>query len=311
MRGRRADGDAEQHPCATARCAAGFFPTFSFYIQEVPVKSPEKKRRPLGSPVKVAIGFLMLVLPFIGCSVPGPGTSAAKTAIVYDAIPGILPPNMASVGFQATQTAEFGDYVHLAGANRALKSVTVTMSDWAIRTDYPSMPTAGWTHPISLSLCAVIPGAPLNQAGAKLGTVTQTFTIPWRPPNDPASPDGLSWKAGDGSYYHGLAFNITFDLASLDITLPNDVIICVAYNTQSYGAVPMAAPGPYNSLNVGVEGSATVGSDDNIDRVFWNTATAAWYADKGLAGVGIFREDTGWGTPSPNGTLPIQIKAAP
>jgi hypothetical protein len=265
-------------------------------------------RRRVGVIATLALAAVGLVVaPINGhAAVAGPGPTA-----VYDSIGASVPGNIPSQPFQATQTAEFGDSVHLAGTNRALKSVTVTMSDWAISADYPSLPSAGWTHPITLSICAAIPGTPLNKAGAKLGTVTQTFTIPWRPPNDSSSPDGVSWKGSDGNYYHGLAFNITFDLASLNITLPNDLIVCVAYNTQSYGAVPMASPGPYNSLNVGVEGSATVGADDNIDRVFLNTATAAWYADKGLAGVGIFREDTGWGAPSAYGTVPIQIKAAP
>ena len=51
----------------------------------------------------------------------------------------------------------------------------------------------------------------------------------------------------------------------------------------------------------------TVGTDDSADQVFWNTSTASWYADKGAAGVGIFRKDTGW---TPNGTVAIQIKAS-
>jgi len=71
--------------------------------------------------------------------------------------------------------------------------------------------------------------------------------------------------------------------------------------------------GPYNSLNVGAVGSATVGTDDNADRVFWNTSTPGWYADKGVpGGWGLFREDTGWAADTPpSGTMPVQIKAAP
>jgi hypothetical protein len=75
------------------------------------------------------------------------------------------------------------------------------------------------------------------------------------------------------------------------VTLPNDVIVGVAYNTADYGASPIGSPGPNNSLNVGVPNgqTASVGTDDNADNVFWNTSFAGFYADGGAAGVGIFR----------------------
>lgn len=224
---------------------------------------------------------------------------------------------MANIGFQATQTSEFGDYVHLGGTERNLNAVTVTvtvtMSDWALASDYPSLPSAGWTRPITLNIYNAVPGTPLNAVGSLLGTVTQTFTIPWRPAADPTCPNGIACGAGNGQCYNGLAFNITFDLGSSNVTLPNDVIVGVAYNTQTYGSAPIGVVGPYNSLNVGVEGSATAGTDDNADRVFWNTSTAGWYTDGGAAGVGIFREDTNWGMPATSfaqGTIPIQITAS-
>ncbi len=106
--------------------------------------------------------------------------------------------------------------------------------------------------------------------------------------------------------YNGFAFNITFDMSSLNLTLPNDIIVGIAYNTQTYGAAPIGVAGPYNSLNVGALGAATVGTDGSTDKVFWNTSTAAWYADGGAGGVGIFREDSNW---TPNGTVNIQITA--
>lgn len=214
---------------------------------------------------------------------------------------------MASLGFQATQTAEFGDYVNLAGRARELNTITVTMSDWATHSNYPAMPDAGWTHPITINVYAAVPGAPLNTAGPLLGTITRNVTIPWRPEDSPACAPDNAWQAADGLCYHGVAFNATFKLRNLQITLPEDVIIGVAYNTQSYGSTPIGAPGPYNSLNVGVEGSATVGSDVSTDNVFWNTSTAASYTDGGLGGVGIFREDTNW---TPYGTVALKITAS-
>jgi hypothetical protein len=263
------------------------------------------RNNPEGGSVKRISVFITLLVA-LTVAVTG-ATAAPVPSVVYNAIPGSLPPNMASLGFQATQTAEFGDYVHLGGTDRNLKTVTVTMSDWALNSDYPSMPSTGWSHPITLNIYNAVPATPLNKVGPLLGTLTQTFTIPWRPAADLTCTGGTAWRAGDGQCYNGLAFNITFDLSSLNLSLPNDVIIGVAYNTQSYGVAPIGVAGPYNSLNVGVEGLATVGIDQSTDRVFWNTSTAGWYTDGGAGGVGIFREDTAW---TPFGTVSIQITAS-
>ena len=244
------------------------------------------------------------------------GANAAPVpSVVYNAIPSPLPPNMASLGFQATQTSEFGDYVHLAGTDRNLKTVTVTMSDWALYSDYAldaryAANSSTWTHPITLNLYNAIPAATpggTNMKGTLIATVTQTITIPWRPAADPTCPGGTAWRASNNQCYNGLAFNATWDFSSLGIVLPNNVIVGVAFSTQTYGTPPMGVPGPYNSLNVGVEGTATVGTDDNTDRVFWNTLTPSNYTDNGTGGVGTFREDTNW---TPYGTIPIQITAA-
>ena len=50
----------------------------------------------------------------------GTATAATTNTTIYNAIPSALPPNVASWGFETTSTAEFGDYVHLAGTNRKL-----------------------------------------------------------------------------------------------------------------------------------------------------------------------------------------------
>ena len=51
------------------------------------------------------------------------------------------------------------------------------------------------------------------------------------------------------------------------LTLPDEFVFGVAFNTNSWGYNPIGQPGPYESLNVG---TANVG------------------------GVNIFRRDTGW-----------------
>ncbi len=245
---------------------------------------------------------LALVLGFMPAR-----TASAATDIVYDAIPDPLAPNYPSLGFQATSTSEFGDYIHLAGTNRLLKTVTVTMSTWAYQATYPAMtdPT-GWDHPITLNIYNGEPGDP-NTLGSLIATKTQVFHIPWRPAADPTCATPTAWRAGNGTCYNGYAFNITFNLSSLNVTLPDDIIVGIAYNTNTWGYNPIGLPGPYESLNVGaIAGPASPGTDDNADRVFWNTAHAPFYEDDGASGVGTFREDTNW---TGNGTLPIEITA--
>jgi hypothetical protein len=246
--------------------------------------------------------------------------AAPVSTTVYDATPSALPPNVASLGYQATSTKEFGDYVHLAGApDRLLKTVTVTMSNWALQSTpanqtfcstNPTKCTAGgFIHPITVNIYKNTldgNGVPTTL----LATKTVDVTVPWRPEADVTCPGGTAWKAGDNNCYNGLAFNAVFDMSSLNVTLSDDVIVGIAYNTQSYGSAPLGVDGPYNSLNVGVPANqpVTTGADANTDNVFWNTSFAGFYTDGGDGGVGTFRTDTNW---TPNGTIAMKIEATP
>jgi len=247
-----------------------------------------------------AIFFSLMLVVFATSQAFSQGTT------VYDNIPNPLPPNVPSQGFQATQTAEFGDNVFLGGTPRRAFSATVTMSDWAKHSSFPSLPAAGFTHPITLNIYSVDHSGPNPALGGLLGTVTQNFLIPWRPESDPLC-TGDRWRASDNQCYSGLAFKITFDLKGLALTLPNDLIYGVAYNTETWGYHPIGQPGPYNSLNVGLARAMppTVGIDVETDALFWNTSTPSNYADGGAGGVGIFRRDTDWTPFSPA----VQIKA--
>jgi hypothetical protein len=214
--------------------------------------------------------------------------AAGPPAAIYDSSPSPLPPNVVSLGYQATATAEFGDRVTFAGTNRRLTSVTVTMSDWAKHSDYPSLPAAGYTHPITLNLYNAGTG---SNPGSLIASVTQNFLIPWRPEADPTCATPSAWRAPDNLCYSGLAFDITFDLNQ---TVPDSIVYGIAYDTNTWGYDPIGAHGPYESLNVGLTPAATTGTNDDPDDVFWNTAHAGFYTDGGAAGVGIFRRDTGW-----------------
>lgn len=208
---------------------------------------------------------------------------------VFDAIPAPLPPNIPSVGFQATQTAELGDLVTLAAdSGRHANAATVIMSSWALHSDYPTMPAAGFEHPVTLTFYDATTLAPI-------ASITQTFLMSWRPEADPTCSPAWKWKAADGICYSGFAFPITFDLSALNLTLPDTFVYGIAYNTNTWGYAPIGLAGPYESLNVGVLPAApTVGTDVDPDAVYWNTMIPTNYADGGAGGVGTFRKDTNW-----------------
>jgi hypothetical protein len=199
------------------------------------------------------------------------GTAAAD--VIYNTLPAPLPGNVPSLGYEATSTSEFGDLIQFGGLGRDLTTVVLTMSDWANHADYPAMDPSGWTHPLTLNLYEVGSG---GSVGALIGTRTVMATIPWYVTN----PD-----------FSGVAFNVTFDFTG--VTVPNQIIFGLAYDTADYGADPIGSPGPYNSLNFGlVTTLPNIGTDVNTDGLYWNTSAGGFLANPGNAG--IFAEDINW-----------------
>jgi len=209
-----------------------------------------------------------------GLSLMDVGTTYAAPApqVVYNSIPSPQPSNVPSQAYEATSTSEFGGQIGLAGTNRTNPTVKVLMSSWACQAgtwnndNCVSASNATFTHPVTLNIYSV--GAS-NSVGSLLASKTQTFTMPYRPSADDTNCTGANageWYDGT-SCYNGKAFTISFDFTG--VTLPNDAIVTAAYNTSDYGASPMGdnttchatAEGcPYDSLNVGTNPSATVGT---------------------------------------------------
>ena len=218
----------------------------------------------------------------------------AATEVIYNSIPEPVPGSSPSVGFQATQTSEFGDFVAFAGTNRTLASVDVLMNSWACQQGgwnthncaNPDSSNTGYDHPITLNLYSV---DALGNPTSLIKTVTKTVHVPWRPASDPACTNGGYLPNCNNGYN----FLISFDLTG--VVVPDKVAYGIAFNTQSWGTSPLGTDGPYNSLNMSVpSGAPTVGTDTNSDAVLWNTQAAGNYTDGGTGGVGIFRIDTNW-----------------
>jgi hypothetical protein len=69
------------------------------------------------------------------------------------------------------------------------------------------------------------------------------------------------------------------------------VIWGLSFNTTDYGSNPTGVPGPYDSLNVALNDSASIGTDVDPDGVYINTG---WSGDLTTGTVNVFGPDTGW-----------------
>ena len=123
-------------------------------------------------PALAASAAVPAVVALAGTGVAG----ASQPSVIYNAIPNRLPPNVPSLGFEATSTSEFGDQINLAGKARTLDAVTVTFSDWALHSGYPAMSAKGWKWPITINVYSAIAGTP-NKVGKKLASVTQAIAL--------------------------------------------------------------------------------------------------------------------------------------
>ena len=240
--------------------------------------------------------------------------AAASGPVVYSAIPSVIPGNLPSEAFEATQTTEFGDEVGLTSTATPLASARVLMSSWACQSgswvdtapiDCITNPGATFSEPITFNIYAVNNSGPVPAPGALLASKTQTFNIPYRPSADPVNCTGTNagkWFSGT-TCFNGFATPISFDFtAGPPVMLPSQVIWTVAYNTSDYGNPPYGDATAchstsggcgYDSLNVALSPTNTVGTDVDPDGAFLNTGYAPFYCDNGAGGTGTLRLDTG------------------
>lgn len=219
-----------------------------------------------------------------------PTMPTVNGTVIYSSVPSPLPSNSLSLGYQATSTAALGDKITFAGSDRNLKEAAVTLSSWACETGNwnsgcVTTPGATFNHPVTLNIYNV---AGDGTVGSLIDSRSQTFEIPYRPTADPTCGTATQWRDTNGNCFNGLNHVVVFDVSG--ITVPDTVIYSIAYNTNTYGADPIGASGPYESLNVSLSTTTSVGTNVNADEVFWDTTypgyTAGLKADSGWASDG-------------------------
>lgn len=195
-------------------------------------------------PAKLAVALLAAL------AVVALGAGAASARLVYKNVPRPRPKGFPALGFESDSVAEFGGEVEFAGSARKEPTVTVYMESYGCQSGSgaacTSTPGATFPVPITLNIYQI------GSYGTPLATMTETFNIPYRPSASATCP--LEEPEGVKGYGKSCAFSaqdrVKFSLPAA--TLPSKAVIAVTYNTQDHGKVPTGIPGPYNSLNVGV-----------------------------------------------------------
>ena len=190
---------------------------------------------------------------------------AEQTELVFNNLPDQLPLSFPSLNF-ANGVNALGNYVRLGGSARQLQSCEVVLVTWATASQYPDLALvnpAGYVHPVHLTLYTVSPAKVLRV----LATADKDIMVPWRPE---ALRDGQAYP------FNGYAFTASFNFTE-EVTLPEQVMVVVDYDTERTGFTPLGKPGPYNILNVALDGTTPdVGADVNEDEVL-RVAGETWY----------------------------------
>ncbi len=210
-------------------------------------------------------------------------------SVVYSSIYEPLDLSYQSLSFSAQSTWAIGDLVDLAGTNRDLESVDTVMVTWAEAADYPVLAAAnadGWEHPVTITVYSRDAGGNLTS----VGEATETIFVPWRPTT---LPNGSPYP------FNGFAFRISVPFPD-GITLPDQAMVLISYNTQSQGFAPIGAPGPYNELNLAMGGYApSVGTDVDPFTVLWVRGADDWfYPTTGTPDPFLEIKASGPGTPT-------------
>ncbi|MDA7865702.1 MBG domain-containing protein [Akkermansiaceae bacterium] len=189
----------------------------------------------------------------------------SNSEVLFQRIPEIDQPSYSSYGLNGKSDIGLGDLVDLEIDNQRLALVDVVMVNFAQAANWPQLAeenSEGYFHPLTLTIYRVL-GDDLFLVTEK----TQDVAIPWRPAT---LDDG-------GEYpYGGWAFRARFNFTE-EKFLSGNLALMISYNTNQGGPAPLGVAGPYDSLNVALNGDTPlVGSDDNPSRVIRQTATSIY-----------------------------------
>jgi len=246
------------------------------------------------------------------------GATTGGSRIAYSSLAiNPTPANLPSEGPEAYAFAQMGNEVNVAASynGRSINTVALELSSWACQSGSwvagTCVSAAGSTflQPITLNIYNP-PATSSNTPGALIASVTQTFSVPYRPSSTPdqCNGDTQQWyDATTHTCYHGVLATVVFHLPG--VSLPSTFVYGVSYNTTHFGPNPIGESAacyttsqgcPYDSLNIALstddlghaDNNVTVGTDTNSGTLWQNSSIASEYCDGGAAGTGTFRLDS-------------------
>ncbi len=191
--------------------------------------------------------------------------------------------------------------VALGSKARQLDSVSVLLSSWGCETgnyyatgNCQTTPGATFDVPITFKIYDATGESVLAQK-------TATITVPYRPSASAQCTGdnaGKWYNSKDRTCYNGFPYLATVDMSSPAVTLPDQVIWSVQYNTTSSGYTPIGNTMPcstlvagcgYDTLNVGAFSyprAPFAGTDVDSDAVFFNGAMqSGWTGYRPLGAI--------------------------
>jgi len=174
-----------------------------------------------------------------------------KARVIYNStIPNGPRSNVPSIGPEAYAFNQLGNAVTFAGSTRNLTSVTVGLSSWACVSG--AWNTGDCSTPSGATFPQAITFNIYDSTGTTaLASSTQTFSVPYRPSASPKCTGGNAGKwysPSQKTCFNGLYNEVTFNFSG--VTLPDDVVYGIEYNTRDYGPAPTGVAGPSDSLNI-------------------------------------------------------------
>jgi len=216
----------------------------------------------------VGVATSPAALARVNIAAPSPSAVTAQKAThhkikntdppIYDSTVEPNPGNLASMSYEASAIAQFGNQISFGGSARVLDNVVVQMSSWGcqqgswsspIGSAVPNpcltaIPGATFNEPITLNIYSVGPASAYGPStvGSLIATDTHTFAIPYRPSEDDVNcttdglPNGGWYDAALARCFNGFLTSVQFNFGH--VTLPDTVIYGIAYNTSDWGSAP-------------------------------------------------------------------------
>lgn len=219
---------------------------------------------------------LALALTSVAFTATSGGAAQSDPEVVFDNTP-----SFADQGNYPSQSwqygiEQYGDIINLGGVARTADTASIWLNSWACEEGSPgnsatpstceTTPGAAYTTDMTLRIYAPdtqqidLPTSGPTQAtvplvGEELAAVTETITVPYRPASD-------TDECTLGDYLHpdtdtcepATPFLATFDLASLELELPEQII--VALDRPNTGTNATGNSRPVNVLLPGILNSA-------------------------------------------------------